>query len=163
MLRTAGDLAAVLSHDNALFEHKNFWFAREVLLLQARVLRRLDLSARSLFALAGEGSCFAGSLLELALAADRFYMLSDDDGAVSIQTSALSAGALPMSHGLSRLEDRFYGDAARAKAVAETRKPLGAEEADEARHPHVHPGRNRLGRRHPDRPRRAREHLARRA
>jgi benzoyl-CoA-dihydrodiol lyase len=131
VLETSGNAEHVLSHDNALFEHKNFWFAREVLLLQARVLRRLDLSARSLFALAGEGSCFAGSLLELALAADRFYMLSDDDGAVAVQTSALSGGALPMSHGLSRLEDRFYGDAARAKAVAETRKPLGAEEADE--------------------------------
>ena len=98
-------------------EHsRSVGFIREVMLSQARVLRALDLTARSFFAVAEEGSCFAGSLLEIALAADRFYMLEDDDGKVAVWTSPLNEGSLPMSNGLSRLECRFYGNPQAAQA-----------------------------------------------
>src|SRR5690606_29359942 len=75
ILKTRGDSAAVLGVDEALDAQREHWLANEIIRLQARVLRRLELTARSLFALIDEGSCFAGCLLELALAADRSYML----------------------------------------------------------------------------------------
>ncbi|MCK6508251.1 benzoyl-CoA-dihydrodiol lyase, partial [Myxococcota bacterium] len=84
LLRTSGDPAAVLAWDAALeAARKEDWFADEVVLNMARTLRRLDLTAKSLFAVVDGGSCFAGSLLEIALAADRSYMLDDGDGKVS--------------------------------------------------------------------------------
>src|SRR5438067_12268022 len=73
----------------------------------ARVLRRLDLTAKSFFAIVEPGSCFAGNLLELLLAADRSYMLNNPDETVEIATSELNAGTFPMSNGLSRLQSRF--------------------------------------------------------
>ena len=79
----------------------------------ARTLRRLDLTARSLFAVVDRGSCFAGSLLEIALAADRIYMLRDSAGAVRMASSPLNGGLLPMTHGPSRLQVRFLADPAR--------------------------------------------------
>jgi len=118
LVRTSGDPAHVLAADRAIAAHAaSSGFAREVRLLQARVLRRLDNSARSFFAVADRGSCFAGVLLELALAADRVYMLEDDDEQVAMATSPANAGALPMGNGLSRLAVRFYGEPGRAERV----------------------------------------------
>ncbi len=91
----------------------------EVVHHMKRVLKRLDLTARSLIALVDEGSCFAGSLLELGLAADRSYMLATEGGP-TIALSALNRGSLPTATGLSRLEQRFLGDPAKAESAART-------------------------------------------
>ncbi len=104
-LHTAGDAAKVLAIDALLEAHEEHGFVREVILNMARVLRRLDLTARSFFAVVDESSCFVGSLLEIALAADRTYML-DSDG-VGVGFSWLNFGSLPMSHGLTRLQQRL--------------------------------------------------------
>jgi benzoyl-CoA-dihydrodiol lyase len=109
LLRTEGDPEAVLAVDRALAAHRTHWLVREILLLQGRVLRRIDLTARSFYALVVPGSAFAGSLLELVLAADRSYMLADEANAVAL--SPLNAGVLPMGSGLSRLQARLFGDA----------------------------------------------------
>src|SRR5262249_58109861 len=76
LLRTVGDAAAVLAVDQAIDRHRSHWLVREIALLQKRVLKRLDLTARTFFAIIEPDSAFAGSLLELALAADRSYMLA---------------------------------------------------------------------------------------
>ncbi|MEQ1508581.1 MAG: enoyl-CoA hydratase-related protein, partial [Myxococcota bacterium] len=91
LLRTRGDADAVLAHDAAILDRQDDWLAREIRLLQARILRRVDNTARSMFAIVDPGSCFAGSLFELVLAADRSYML--DDGEVAIRPSRASAGS----------------------------------------------------------------------
>ena len=109
-LKTAGDLDRVVAVDQTLEALADDWFVNEVRLLIARTLRRLDLTARSLFALIESGSCFGGTLLEIALAADRSYMLDDPDRPVAIAVTAMNGGAYPMSHGVSRLETRFLGD-----------------------------------------------------
>jgi benzoyl-CoA-dihydrodiol lyase len=118
VLQTRGDPARVLASDEALFASREDWFVNEVLHQVKRVLKRLDLTARSLIAVIDEGSCFAGSLFELALAADRSYMLAAGNGP-TIALSSLNRGCLPTATGLSRLEQRFLGDPARAAA------PLG--------------------------------------
>jgi benzoyl-CoA-dihydrodiol lyase len=114
VVRTAGDPAAVLASDAALLAHRDDPFAREVLLHMRRVLKRLDMTARSVFALVDDGACFAGSLLELALAADRTYMKDDPDAArpIEIALSEINRGALPTANGLSRLATRFLRDPA---------------------------------------------------
>ena len=106
VLKTRGTIDRVLAVDAALEASRDDWFVSEVIHHMKRVLKRLDLTARSLIALIDEGSCFAGSLFELALAADRSYMLSVDGGP-EIALSAMNRGLLPMSNGLSRLETRF--------------------------------------------------------
>ena len=106
LLHTRGDARQVLAADALSAEHKKHWFVNEVLLLVARVLRRLDATARSFIAVIDEGSCFAGSLLELALAADRSYMLEDPDEKVTVEAGVLNGGAFPMGHGLTRLAVR---------------------------------------------------------
>jgi benzoyl-CoA-dihydrodiol lyase len=116
-LETRGDSALVLAWDRFLHEARHDWFAREILLNAARTLRRLDLTARTFFALVEPESCFAGSLLELALAADRAYALDDPARPVQLATSPLNAGALPMTHGLSRLEARWLPEPARVAEV----------------------------------------------
>ncbi len=116
-LRTEGNLRNVLAVDETLAAHRDHWLVREITLLMARVLRRLDLTAKSFFALIEPGSCFAGSLLELALAADRTYMLDNPDAPVEIATSALNRGALPMSNGLTRLQSRFLAEPQKAEEV----------------------------------------------
>jgi benzoyl-CoA-dihydrodiol lyase len=88
-----------------------------VRLLIARTLRRLDLTARSLFALIEPGSCFAGTLFEIALAADRSYMLDDPDRPVAIALTSAQGGAYPMSHGVSRLAVRFLRDPQRVERL----------------------------------------------
>ena len=119
-LRTAGDPARVLAVDAALDRNRSHWFVRETLLLQARVLRRLDATAKSFFALAEPGSCFVGSLLEIALAADRVYALDDAKSPVSFAVSSLNRADYPMAHGLSRLAVRFLYDPKLAEGVLRT-------------------------------------------
>ena len=108
LLKTEGSAQTVLDLDAALLARQDDWFVREVTLHQKRVLKRLDMTAKTLFALIEEGSCFAGSLLEYALAADRQYMF-DEDG-VTIALSGMSFGPLPMGNGLTRLQTRFLAD-----------------------------------------------------
>jgi benzoyl-CoA-dihydrodiol lyase len=116
VLKTRGDARLVLEADQALAEHGDDWFVNEVVQHMKSVLRRLDLTARSLLALVDPGSCFAGSLMELALAADRSYMLAADDGP-TIAFSPLNQGALPTWGGLSRLAQRFLGEPAKAEVA----------------------------------------------
>jgi benzoyl-CoA-dihydrodiol lyase len=127
LLKTRGDAAKVLEHDAKLFAHKDQWLAREVILYMARVLRRLDLTARSLFAVLDPESCFAGSLLELALAADRRYMLDDAKRPVKVQASCMN-DCLPMTNGVTRLH--MLGVREELPRLIET--ALGPQEADEA-------------------------------
>jgi benzoyl-CoA-dihydrodiol lyase len=109
VLHTVGDIEAVRAFDRSLVERaRSEWLAREVLLLQKRVLKRLDLTARSLFALVEPASCFAGSMLELALAADRVFMI--DAASTHVALSVVNFGAFPMSNGLTRLESRYLYD-----------------------------------------------------
>jgi benzoyl-CoA-dihydrodiol lyase len=116
-VRTSGDPRLVIAHDEAL-ARSTTGFAREVRLLQRRVLKRFDNTARSLYAVADRpDACFAGSLLELALGADRFYMRIDKDEAIAVATSVANQGFLTMSSGLSRLDARFYGEPGRAQKV----------------------------------------------
>jgi benzoyl-CoA-dihydrodiol lyase len=125
VLKTRGSAAAVLATDAFLLEHRKQWFVREVIGQLRRTFARLDVSSRSLFALVEPGSCFVGSLLELALAADRIYMLNQpaSAGGPALVLSEANFGLLPAVHGRSRLEARFYGN---AKALAEARAALGA-------------------------------------
>jgi benzoyl-CoA-dihydrodiol lyase len=132
-LRTAGDPARVLAADAALAAARGSdWFADEVVLQAARTLRRLDLTAKSLFAFVDRGSCFAGSLLEIALAADRSYMRDDPEAGVTVALSALQGGALPMSNGLTRLQSRFLGEPGRVAEALATKGPLDARAAEAA-------------------------------
>ena len=126
VLETRGDLARTLAADRALWDARDDWFVTEVLLHMKRVLKRLDQTARSLFAVAGPESCFAGSLFELALAADRTYMRQGEDGGPYIALSPLNHGALPMANGLARLATRFLRDGPPAVPVGE---PIGTEAA----------------------------------
>jgi benzoyl-CoA-dihydrodiol lyase len=109
VVRTSGDAAAVLDVDRVLLAQRNQWLVREIVLLVKRTLKRLDQSARSFIALVESGSCFAGTLFELALAADRSYMLDDPERPVSIALSGMNGGPLPMANGLTRLQTRFLG------------------------------------------------------
>ncbi len=114
LLRTEGDADAVLAVDRTLLALREHWLVRETLGLLRRTLARLDVSSRSLYAIVEPGSCFVGTLLELALAADRTYMLAlagDDDNAPAIALGETNFGAYPMVNGRTRLETRFDGDA----------------------------------------------------
>jgi benzoyl-CoA-dihydrodiol lyase len=126
VVRTKGDVARVLAADAALEEGRDDWFVNEVRQHMKRVLKRLDLTARSFIAVIDEGSCFAGSLFELALAADRSYMLAKEGGPV-VALSAMNRGPLPMSNSLTRLATRFLGEP--EKASVEGGEPLDAEAA----------------------------------
>ncbi len=137
ILRTEGDGALVAAADRALDANGSDWLVREVTLYLRRTLKRLDLSARSLFALIEPGSCFTGTLMELALAADRSYMLDgvlegDNRPPASIALTAMNFGAYPMSNGLGRLETRFLAEPERVPALeAEAGRALDAAEAEE--------------------------------
>ena len=117
LLRTEGDAAKVIAHENAIFGNTDDWLCNEIALYVKRTLKRLDVTSRSLIALIEPGSCFAGVLLELALAADRQYILDgppldDEDSPLraSITLSDVNFGPLPMGNGLTRLQSRFYGE-----------------------------------------------------
>jgi len=114
LFKTTGDPQAVVEVDRFILDHQDDWFVREVLGMMRRTFARLDVSSRSMFAIVTPGSCFAGTLLELALASDRVYMLQTEEGepSASLTLSPMNFGALPMVSDQSRLEARFYGDAA---------------------------------------------------
>jgi benzoyl-CoA-dihydrodiol lyase len=131
-LRTEGDLDLVLAHDAFLDRERDDWFVHEIRAQWKRTLKRLDLSAKSFFALVEPGSCFGGTLFELALAADRIYMLDDPERPVAIALSALNAGAYPMSNGLTRLETRFLGTPGRVADALRHEGPFEAAAAEEA-------------------------------
>src|SRR6266436_4041545 len=116
VFRTEGNADLVEAHDRALQEHAADWLVREIRLYLKRTLKRLDVSSRSVFALIEPGSCFTGTLLELALAADRSYMLDgtlDDTPAPTLRLTAANFGAYPTINGLSRLAARFLKEPGR--------------------------------------------------
>ncbi len=142
VFRTEGDPAAALAYDEFLLANTGDWFANEVLHYLKRTLRRLDVTSRSLIAVIEPGSCFAGSLLELALAADRSFQLAGvfqavdpntgdpDAEPATITLGDINVGPLTMSNGLTRLQTRFWGDEAGYEAAG---KRLGAAiEAEDA-------------------------------
>jgi benzoyl-CoA-dihydrodiol lyase len=131
IIKTEGDPEKVRKMDETLAANSKNWFINEVLLYMKRTLKRLDLTARSLFALIEPGSCFAGSLLELALAADRSYMLDSPDEEIKIAVTSLNKGFFPMGNGLSRLAARFQSEPALAENVLE-KQDYNAQEAMEA-------------------------------
>ena len=127
-VRSEGNIDDVLAVDQTLAADRDHWLVREIVLQMARVLRRMDLTAKSFFAIVEPGSCFAGNLLELLLAADRSYMLSDSDASLAV--SDLNAGALPMSNGLTRLQSRFLAEPDKVEEVLH-KKTFDTEEAEE--------------------------------
>jgi benzoyl-CoA-dihydrodiol lyase len=133
LIKTEGDAAAVLATDAIMLAHKDHWFVRETIGWLRRALSRLDVSSRSLFALIEPGSCFAGTLLELALACDRSYMLALPDGgarAPKIVAADVNFGVYPMVTGQSRLGRRFYDEQPALEAVrAVAGRPLDADAA----------------------------------
>lgn len=125
LLRTEGDADAMLALDKQLLANRDFWLVRETIGMLRRAFSRLDVSSRSLFALIEPGSCFAGTLLEIALTADRIYQLMLPDDAQrtpKIAVGEVNFGLYPMATGQSRLERRFYGDAA---AIDKVRAVIG--------------------------------------
>ncbi|MBD5801989.1 Benzoyl-CoA-dihydrodiol lyase [Azoarcus sp. Aa7] len=116
-LRTEGDAQVVLDIDATIDANQDNWFVRETIGMLRRTLARIDVSSRSLYALIEPGSCFAGTLLEIALAADRTYMRDDADAANRIGLSAMNFGPFPMVNGLSRIAARFYQEEGPIAAV----------------------------------------------
>ena len=137
ILRTEGDGELVAGADAALLEHSGDWLVREITLYLKRVLKRLDVTSRSLITLVEPGSCFTGTLLELLLAADRSYMLDgtiegDNRPPAMIRLTDMNFGPLPMPNGLSRVESRFLGKTEHLAAVqAEEGNDLDALAAED--------------------------------
>jgi benzoyl-CoA-dihydrodiol lyase len=122
LLKTSGSVDAVLASDSVMMKHKGDWLVRETIGMLRRTFARLDVSSRSLFAIIERDSCFAGVLFELALAADRSYMLAlaEEEGeSPKIALDELNFGLLPMVNGRSRLETRFCGDKEKLAAIEE--------------------------------------------
>lgn len=119
ILKATGKPEAVLFADEFLLNHQDNWFVREVLGMMRRTFARIDVSSRSLYAIIEPGSCFAGTLFELALAADRVYMRDSQDAenVASVLLSRMNFGALPMVNGLSRIAARFYQDSAQVESL----------------------------------------------
>ena len=133
LLKTEGDAQAVLASDATLIAHQDHWLVRETIGALRRTFARLDVSSRSLFALVEPGSAFAGSLAELSFAADRTYMLAlpdDTERAPKITLNEFNFGLLPMVNDQSRLQRRFYEEAAPLEAARTAAgKPLDADTA----------------------------------
>ncbi len=135
LLKTTGSLDAVLESDRVMLEHQNDWLVRETIGMLRRTLARLDVSSRSLYAIIEPGSCFGGVLLELALAADRSYMLALAEGEgdapiAKIAVDEMNFGLLPAVNGRGRLETRFSGNARSMAGALEAKgKPLGPKDA----------------------------------
>jgi len=135
IIKTAGNPGAVLASDEFILKHQKNWFVREVLGMMRRTFARIDVTSRSIYAIVEPGSCFAGTLLELALAADRIYMRDTQEGesAPTMTLSNMNFGPLPMVNKLSRLAARFYSDETQmARLHGEIGKKLSAREALEA-------------------------------
>ncbi len=166
-IRTSGDIDRVLGYEELLAAHRGDWLAGEIRHYWKRTLKRLDVTSRSLIALIEPGNCFAGPLLELALATDRQYMLdgtAEDGPAAGLDPAAIvvtqaNFGAFPMANGLSRLASRFYGDPGQLAKLRPAGQAGGGDRAaDRGRRGarawpgHLRPGRHRLGRRGAHRP-----------
>ncbi|HKN75644.1 MAG TPA: 2,3-epoxybenzoyl-CoA dihydrolase [Candidatus Acidoferrum sp.] len=135
ILKATGNPEAVLAADEFILAHQDNWFVREVLGMMRRTFARIDVSSRSLYAIVEPGSCFAGTLFELALAADRVYMRDSQDGknVASVVLSRMNFGPLPMVNGLSRMAARFYQDSAQVEKLRRLiGKKLTVHEAAEA-------------------------------
>jgi len=132
VVKTLGDPARVLAVDQTLLAHADHWLVREIVHFAKRTLKRMDLTSRSFFALIEPGSCFAGTLFELALASDRSYMLDDPDRPTAIALSPMNGGPLKMSNALTRLETRFLGEPARVAELLADNGALDGLEAHEA-------------------------------
>lgn len=138
VFKSQGDGEQLLAHENFLLEHKDHWLANEILQYWKRVLKRIDVTSRSLIALIEHGSCFCGVLAEILFAVDRSYMMEDEfEGdnrpVASITLSQSNFGQYKMANDLSRLETRFYGEPEQVEAMkAQINQPLEAQEADEA-------------------------------
>jgi benzoyl-CoA-dihydrodiol lyase len=137
LLHSRGSLDAVVEYDRFLHAHSDDWFIREVLLLWKRVLKRVDLTSRTVIALVEPNSCFGGFLAELVLASDRGYMFEGtregDEATATLFLTESNTGPLPMSNDLSRIETRFWGDAAGLeRALEAVGSTLTANEAYEA-------------------------------
>src|SRR5258707_7599236 len=139
VIKTAGEAERVLAWDQLLLDQAGDWLANEIVHYLNRTLKRLDVTSRSLIALIEPGSCFAGSLLELALAADRSYMLSGvfedadtDADRAAVAVNEMNRGPLSMGNGLTRLQTRFFGDADGLAAVEKhAGEMLQAEDAEQ--------------------------------
>jgi benzoyl-CoA-dihydrodiol lyase len=130
LLKTSGDADRVLAVDETLAKLEDHWFVRETIGLLRRTLARLDVSSRTLIALVESGSCFAGTLCELAFAADRTYMQDLPEASPQIALSELNFGTYPRVDGLARIEARFYREVEPiAKARATLGRKLSAKEA----------------------------------
>lgn len=136
IFKSQGDPQKVLAHEALLMENcGRDWLSREILLYWKRVLKRIDLTSRSLVALVENGSCFAGFLSEILFACDRTYMMEGDfDGdnrpVATIMMSGANFGPFPMSNDLTRLQTRFLGEAEKLDEIeAETGEELEAAEA----------------------------------
>ncbi|MGC1485743.1 MAG: 2,3-epoxybenzoyl-CoA dihydrolase [Candidatus Acidiferrum sp.] len=135
IIKTTGSPDAVLAGDEFLLNHQDNWFVREVLGMMRRTFARIDVSSRSLYAIIEPGSCFAGTLLELALAADRIYMRDTQDTKEvgTVVLSRMNFGPLPMVNHLSRLAARFCGDKAQVEGLRKLiGEKLSAREAQDA-------------------------------
>jgi benzoyl-CoA-dihydrodiol lyase len=134
IFKTAGNPEAAIATDDFLLAHQDNWFVREVLGMLRRTFARIDVTSRSLFAIIEPNSCFAGSLFELALAADRVYMQDAQEGEpATIALSKLNFGALPMTNHLARLDARFYQAGDRINSLRQQiGKKLSAKEALDA-------------------------------
>ena len=121
VIRVVGNGSLIRAHDDFIVRHGGDWLVREIRLYWTRVLKRLDVTSRSLMALIEAGDGCSGTLFELALACDRIYMLDGNDSS-AISLSAMNFGRLPMANGLSRLQTRFLGDSSR---ITELRKAMG--------------------------------------
>ena len=139
VLRTAGDPQQVLAYDQLLLDAREDWLANEIVGYLKRTFKRLDVTSRSLIALIEPGSCFAGSLLDLALAADRSFQLAGareeadpDADPATITVGPMNLGPLPMSNGLTRLQTRYLGDEPGLAAVEKRAgEALAAEDAEQ--------------------------------
>jgi benzoyl-CoA-dihydrodiol lyase len=135
IIKTSGNPDAVLASDEFILSHQENWFVREVLGMMRRTFARIDVTSRSIYAVVEPGSCFAGTLLELALAADRIYMRDTQEGesAATMTLSKINFGPLPMVNKLSRLAARFYNDEPQmGKLRGDIGKKLCAREALDA-------------------------------
>jgi benzoyl-CoA-dihydrodiol lyase len=137
VFRSEGDPASVIAADHLLERYADDWFVREVRLLLRRAFKRIDLTARSLFALVEPGSCFSGFLAELVFASDRAFMFSgtsdsDNSGPATLTLSQSNFSAYVMGNGLSRLQTRFLGEKdSVTRAEARIGERLSAEDAEE--------------------------------
>jgi benzoyl-CoA-dihydrodiol lyase len=130
LLRVKGSVATLAATDDLLAASQH-WFVKEVRHLVKRVLKRIDNTAKSLYAIADGGTSFVGTGLELALACDRIYLLNDPDQPVTLGTSPANKGLFPMANGLSRLQTRFLGTPERVAQVLGAGSPIDPDSAVE--------------------------------